>query len=211
MDSFLYVVIALAVGYLVGRLGLTHPRSFQNDGEARLSRLVREHFRAPDYHLMNHITIQMEDGTTQVDHILVSRFGVFVIETKDYKGWIFANSRHARWTQVLFQKKFQFQNPIFQNLRHVRAVQRMLDFLPPDAVKSVIVFAGEAEFKTEIPNGVFRLSQFVDHIHEHRTEVMSLNRVQFCVGRLETARLAITGETDVEHVEHLSRRHGGAD
>ena len=170
---------------------------------------MREHFRPPDYHLMNHITLQLEDGTTQVDHILVSRFGVFVIENKDYKGWIFANAKQANWTQVLFKHKFKFQNPIFQNLRHVRAVQGLLDFLPPDVIKSVVVFTGEAEFKTEVPPGVFGLSRFVDHIHGQTTEVMSLNRVQFCVGRLETARLAITGATDIEHVQNLRRRHGG--
>ncbi len=41
-------------------------------------------------------------------------------------------------------------------------------------------------------------------------EVMSLNRVQFCVGRLETVRLAISRETDVEHIQNLERRHGSA-
>jgi hypothetical protein len=60
---------------------------------------------------MNHVTLQLTDGTTQIDHILVSRFGVFVIETKDYKGWIFADATRANWTQVLFKVKFKFQNP----------------------------------------------------------------------------------------------------
>jgi hypothetical protein len=69
--------------------------SFQNHGEALLSRVALTNFGPPDYHLMNHVTLQMNDGTTQVDHILVSRFGVFVIETKDYKGWIFANANQA--------------------------------------------------------------------------------------------------------------------
>ena len=159
---------------------------------------------------MNHVTLQLNDGTTQVDHILVSRFGVFVIETKDYKGWIFANAKQANWTQVLFKRKFKFQNPIFQNIRHVRAVQGLLDFLPPDAIKSVVVFTGEAEFKTEIPQGVFSISGLIEYLREQTVEVMSLNRVQFCVGRLETARLAISGKTDVEHVQSLERRHGSA-
>ena len=152
----------------------------------------------------------MSDGTTQVDHILVSRYGVFVIETKDYKGWIFANPKQASWTQVLFNAKFRFQNPIFQNYRHVRAVQDLLDFLPPEAVRSVVVFTGDAEFKTDVPPGVFSLSGFVEYIRENTTEAMSLNRLQFCVGRLETTRLAISGETDLEHVESLERRHGGS-
>jgi len=71
-----------------------------NCGEELVSRVVLAHFRAPDYHLMNHVTQRMNDGTTQVDHILVSWFGVFVIETKDDSGWIFANAADAKWTSV---------------------------------------------------------------------------------------------------------------
>jgi hypothetical protein len=110
----------------------------------------------------------------------------------------------------LFKAKFKFQNPIFQNLRHVRAVQDLIDFLPPGAIKSVVVFTGDAEFKTEIPQGVFSLSGLTEYFREQTAEVMSLNRVQFCVGRLETARLAISGQTDVEHVQSLERRHGSS-
>jgi hypothetical protein len=170
---------------------------------------VQERFRSPDYHLMNHVTVQLEDGTTQIDHILVSRFGVFVIETKDYKGWIFANAGQATWTQVFFKAKFRFQNPIFQNLRHVRAVEKQLDFLPAGVVKSVVVFVGDAEFKTEVPPGVFGLSGFEEYLHRQTVELVSVNRLQFCVGRLETARLAISGKTDVEHVRSLAHRHRG--
>jgi hypothetical protein len=206
----LYILLALAVGFLFGRYRASRGAELQNRGEALLSRVVLTNFGPPDYHLMNHVTLQMNDGTTQVDHILVSRFGVFVIETKDFKGWIFANANHANWTQVLFKWKFKFQNPIFQNIRHVRAVQGLLDFLPPGAVKSAVVFTGEAEFKTDIPEGVFGISGLIDYLHQQTVEVMSLNRVQFCVGRLETARLAISGQTDIEHVQSLERRHGSA-
>ena len=113
-------------------------------------------------------------------------------------------------TQVIFRSKFKFQNPIFQNFRHLRAVQSLLDFLPPEAVKPVVVFTGAAEFKTETPEGVFTLPRFIEHVRSQTSEVLSLNRVQFCVGRLETARQAITRATDIEHVQSLQRRHGGS-
>lgn len=206
-EALLLALFALVVGFALGR-GLLLPRGYQNRGEAQLSRVARRHFNSPDYFLMNHITLPLGDGTTQIDHILVSRFGVFVIETKHYKGWIFANANHAHWTQVLFNWKFRFQNPIVQNLRHVRAVQLLLDFLPPGVVKSIVVFTGEAQFRTPVPTDVFDVSAFVDHIRAQRVEVMSANRMQFCVGRLETARLAISGETDVQHVQNLERWHG---
>lgn len=204
----LYVVIAAVIGFVVGRGRRSRKASFQNRGEELVSEAILSNFTGPDYHLMNHVTLNLEGGTTQIDHILVSRFGIFVIETKDYSGWIFASAKRSRWTQVLFQSKFGFQNPIFQNQRHVKAVSNLLDFLPSETIKSVVIFVGDAEFKTDIPPEVFSLGAFIRYLREETTELMSLNRVQFCVGRLETARLAISGETDVRHIEHLRSKHG---
>jgi len=211
--TLVYIFLALAVGFAIGRIRSARGSvvaSFQNRGEALLSRVVLSNFAPPDYHLMNHITLRVNDGTTQVDHVLVSKFGVFVIETKDYKGWLFANENQEKWTQVLFYWKFRFQNPKIQNRRHVWAVQRLLDFLPPDAIKSAVVFTGDAAFKTDIPRGVFRIPEFIGYVRGHTDEVMSLNRVQFCVGRLETERLAVTRETDVEHIQSLRQKYDDA-
>jgi hypothetical protein len=210
MDSlFVAVIVAVIVGYAFGRL---HSRyrtyAFQNRGEAKLSRALQRRFTAPDYHLLNHVTVLLKDGTTQIDHVLVSRFGIFVIETKDYNGWIFAGSDDRFWTQVFYRVKFRFQNPIRQNYRHVRAIQELLDFLPPHVVRPAVVFTGDAEFRTPIPDGVFTLAKFLTYVEEQAAEVMSINRVQFCVGRLETLRLSITMATDVQHVEGLRRRYG---
>lgn len=205
VTSILTILIALAIGFAIGRY---QAHAIQNRGEARLSRAVKTLFPPPDYHLLNHITLQLNDGTTQIDHILVSRFGVFVIETKDYQGWIFAGAKDRQWTQVLYRAKFRFQNPIRQNYRHVYAVRELLEFLDPEVIHPVVVFSGEAVFKTDVPNGVFKLPEFLDYLESFRTEVMSANRVQFCVGRLETTRLAITETTDVDHVLELRRRLG---
>lgn len=199
------VLAALLIGFVLGRYQ-TH--TFQNRGEARLSHALKMRFVAPNFHLLNHLTLRLKDGTTQIDHVLVSRFGVFVIENKDYKGWIFAGPGDRYWTQVLYRAKFRFQNPILQNHRHVRAIQELLEFLPADVVRSVVVFTGDAEFKTTIPDGVFTLAGFLAHVEGQATEVMSINRVQFCIGRLETARLSITKVTDIEHVQGLRRRYG---
>lgn len=205
MTTLLFILVAVVFGFVIGRY---RESTIQNSGEALLARSLMANFSAPDYHLMNNVTLQTEDGTTQVDHILVSKFGVFVIETKDYKGWIFANPKHTSWTQVIFNCKFKFQNPIYQNYKHVRAVQALLDFLPAKTVVSVVVFTGEAEFKTLIPDGVFALNTLIEYLRSQKTELLSENRVQFCVGRIETNRLALTGQTDIEHIQSLQRRHG---
>jgi hypothetical protein len=209
MTTFSYIIAAVAIGCVVGYgVGRYRDLSFQNLGEALVSRKIQTYFKSPDFHLFNHVTLRVNDGTTQIDHILVSRYGVFVIETKDYSGWIFANAKQSTWTQVLYRYKFKFQNPIKQNARHMYAVRELLDFLPANTLKPIVVFAGTAKFKTEMPEGVYNISGFIDFVQKHTEEVISLNRVQFCVGRLETARLAVSRQTDLEHLQSLQRRHG---
>lgn len=210
--DFLVILLAtLGLGFLLGFLserGRQRRHEIQNRGELLLRGAILSGFASPDYHLMNHLTLRWEDGTTQIDHILISRFGIFVIETKDYKGWIFGRAEQAHWTQVLFRRKYQFQNPLLQNYRHVLAVRAALDFLPPDTIKSLIVFVGSAELKTQ-PAGVYKLPDLLDYLRAQTTELISLNRMQFCIGRLESIRLAVTGETDIQHVERIHQKLGG--
>jgi hypothetical protein len=216
IPAFVYPVVTLVVGFALGYwqrhdVDKRNARSFQNSGEALLTQTLTKHFNTEDYHLLNHITLKHGDLTTQIDHILVSRFGVFVIETKDYTGWIFGNANHETWTQATYRDKFKFQNPIHQNYLHVKAVEQLLNFVPSSAIHSVVVFVGDAEFKTDIPAGVFTLPQLVEYLKGCTEEVLSLNRVQFCVGRLEAARLQVSQQTDLDHVQALRRRYGKKD
>ncbi len=213
MTIELYVAAGLVVGFVLGywQRRVVHDHNFQNYGEGLVVGTLQRYFHSQDFHLLNHITLRHRGGTTQIDHILVSRFGVFVIETKNYTGWIFANAEHATWTQVTFNDKFKFQNPIYQNYLHVKAVQELLDFVPASAIQSVVVFVGDAEFKTDMPSGVFTLPKLVAHLKNCTDKVLSLNRMQYCVGRLETARLKVSQQTDLEHVQTLRRRYGQKD
>jgi hypothetical protein len=129
VTTLLVAVVSVMVGWALGRWHLVE----QNLGEAAVRRTLSLHFPSRDYHLLNNVTLPTEDGTTQVDHILVSRFGVFVLETKHYKGWIAGNAGASQWTQVLYKKHYKFQNPIHQNRKHVLAVGKLLDFLPQAA------------------------------------------------------------------------------
>jgi restriction system protein len=204
VTTIIVALICTAVGWALGRWHLVR----QNAGEAAVRRTLSLHFPSPAYHLLNDVTLPTDDGTTQVDHVLVSRYGVFVLETKHYKGWIFGNPGASQWTQVLYKKHYKFQNPIHQNLKHVIVVRKLLDFLPPDCIHSIVVFTGEAIFKTEQPQGVLTLDQLQAHLETFNSQAMTENRVHFSVGRLECCRKAITRKTDVEHVAQLRRKFG---
>lgn len=108
----------------------------------------------------------------------------------------------------MYKVKNQFQNPLRQNFKHCVEVRRLLDFLPPEHIFSAVVFTGSAEFKTEMPEGVFTLDGLIRYLKGFTEQVLSENRVHFCVGRLECMRLALTGATDVEHHSNLTNRFG---
>ena len=68
-----------------------------------------------EYKIFNDILLATESGTTQIDHIVVSRFGIFVIETKNYRGWITGNENGSEWTKNVYGNKYRFANPFRQN------------------------------------------------------------------------------------------------
>jgi hypothetical protein len=67
------------------------------------------------YHILKNITINDHNATTQIDHIIVSNYGIFVIETKNMKGWIFGDQNQKIWTQKIYRYTNKFQNPLHQN------------------------------------------------------------------------------------------------
>jgi len=64
-----------------------------------------------NYRIFNNVIIEAGIGSTQIDHVIVSKFGLFVIETKDKTGWIFGDHKREKWTQSIYGKIYQFQNP----------------------------------------------------------------------------------------------------
>ena len=171
---------------------------------AHVKLYLKEH-----YILLNDLTLpDAEGGTTQIDHILLSPFGIFVIETKNYKGWIFGGERQKQWTQKIYQKSFKFQNPIHQNYKHMKVLERILsDIVDVESLHSVIVFMPEAEFKTTMPNNIFRGAGWTDYVKTFQQPVISemkLKRIQL---RLEKEILEKSWKTNRQHVEHLKQRH----
>lgn len=132
------------------------PAPTANAGELRVRSVLTRHYR--DWPLFNDVLLPSGEGTAQIDHILISPCGVFVIETKDMNGWIFASPGQQQWTQTYMadrwsrmvgikSKRFSFYNPLLQNQGHARALVK-LGIVDPREIRPVAVFVGDAELKT---------------------------------------------------------------
>ncbi|MEZ1318817.1 NERD domain-containing protein [Pseudomonas fluorescens] len=157
------------------------------------------------YRRLHDLTLTTPDGTTQIDHVFVSPFGIFVLETKNMSGWIFGGERQPQWTQQFPGKRFKFQNPTHQNYKHLKALQAVLD-IGPEHVHSVIAFVGGSTFKTEMPANVTQGMGLVRYIKSFQQPVFSQAQVVAMVTALQSGRLAPTLATRREHVQRLKQR-----
>jgi restriction system protein len=174
-------------------------------GEALVKLAAKLRLPADTYRPIHNVMLSTPDGTTQIDHIFVSRFGIFVVETKNMKGWLFGGEDQPQWTQKIFKKSFKFQNPLHQNYKHVKALEATLD-VPAGVIRSVVVFVGDSTFKTPMPVNVTRNGSYVTYIKSFRDPVMSEHEVVTAFAEIQSGRLEPTWKTDHEHVQRLKSR-----
>ena len=156
------------------------------------------------YRRIHNIVIPTANGTTQIDHILVSRFGIFVVETKNMKGWIFGGKDDAQWTQVLFGKKYRFQNPLRQNYRHTKSLADFLN-LDHSLFRSVVFFIGDCQFKTAMPREVMT-SGLASYIKEFGSMCLEEKEVVHLVSKLNEGKRN-QNSARRNHVASLEQRH----
>ena len=175
-------------------------------GESKVSLTAKFALPRSTYTPFHNVTLPVPDGTTQIDHIFVSRFGVFVVETKNMGGWIFGGERDRQWTQTFPSgKKARFQNPLRQNYRHVKAVEAaLIDLrLGSEAVQSVVAFVGKAELKTKMPRNVTVGTGFASYVRSFRESILSDDQVLAASSRIESASLSPSAATRRRHVRSL--------
>ena len=101
------------------------------------------------YKVINNIMLQTGRGTTQIDHVVVSNYGIFVIETKNYQGWILENEFDDYWTQVIYKRKEKLHNPIKQNYGHIQALKGILSEHSDVNYISIVAFTTKAVLKVK--------------------------------------------------------------
>lgn len=157
------------------------------------------------YRELNNVTIPTPDGTTQIDHVIVSRYGIFVIEAKNMNGWIFGNEKSAEWTQSFPGGKFKFQNPLRQNYRHTKCLSEFLG-IEQNKLHSVVMFWGESTFKTPMPDNVLDKG-YSSYIKSKATVLFSDEEVEQLVAAIQTGKLPRTWATRRQHIDSLKERH----
>lgn len=148
--------------------------------------------------------------TTELDVVLLHPTGIYVIESKNYSGWIFGKADQRNWTVCLNRNtKERVPNPIRQNNAHISALMRVLD-LPREAFVSLIVFSERCEFK-RIPDDtdsmlIIHRNRIVKMIKEtsgRRGVIFTPEQMEDYRRALDSVSTLSTVDARAHHVENL--------
>ena len=135
----------------------------------KLNKLSKE-----EYRVLNNIMIEVDDKTYQIDHIVISKYGIFVIETKSFRGFIIGVEGCDKWMQFVGKKAYEFPNPIQQNYWHIHALKKLLE-LDENIFIPIICFTSQVKLKVDSKQRVIKLSRLNSNILGQQNVVLDVD------------------------------------
>ena len=153
-------------------------------GECAVNVSARFFLNKKDYHLLRNVVLPTEDETTQIDHLLVSRFGVFVVEMKNMAGLLYGPHDQDEWTEEVDGYSKLIPNPLHQHFRHAKALEEIFG-LKPHTIYPVLVLVGDSEFRTEMPENVTSPRGYLPYIKSKQEPLYGNFEVEKIIENIE--------------------------
>ena len=156
------------------------------------------------YKIINNLLLKTLKGTAQIDHIVISQYGIFVIETKNYKGIITGNEYDDNWNQILFNNKEVLRNPIKQNNGHIKALKDVIPALRYKKINSIILFTKRSNLKVNTETTVIYYNKVNKVIKRSRKKEFTKEEVDYIYKKLNKLNIDCFKQR-VVHVKNVKR------
>ena len=153
----------------------------EKDVIAQLSMLSKE-----KYILLNDIMLETSHGTTsQIDHVIVSKLGIFPIETKNYSGFIRGREDDKEWTQDMLTHENKFYNPIKQNTSHVNALKDVLGIKENNVFRPIVAFSNDCVLDVDTESPVVYIKNLCATVEDYYAEKLAQEDVDRIIKTLK--------------------------
>ncbi|SDB66668.1 NERD domain-containing protein [Butyrivibrio sp. INlla16] len=173
------------------------PKLRGNLGEHRVHKILN---RLPKdrYFVFNDLVVKGDRGLTQIDHVVLSIYGIFVIETKNMRGHIYGSINGREWTKYSYGWKLKFMNPIHQNYGHIKALESFLG-KPENSLHNIVVFAGDEKLQFDAGKNVVYDDELFDKICSFKDILLTPDEVT----KISQLLLALKTNDKEVHQEHM--------
>lgn len=180
----------------------TCPPKWDNSGRLDEWRVANKLSKLPqEYIIFNNLLFASLNKSTQIDHLVISPYGIFVIETKGHHGLITGNENEAYWTQHLNSNKYKLYNPVLQNQSHVNATSFHLH-VDKSLITSIVVFTN-ATVKVKTASNILTLSQLLSFITSSQTQIVKPNVINRAITNAYAHNKADSPEEVKKHISRV--------
>jgi len=171
-------------------------------GERTIANILSK-LPSSEYSVINDLIIQNEHHSTQIDHVIISIYGIFVIETKNYSGWIMGGEKSDQWIKNMYGRKYYFYNPIKQNYGHISSLAKEL-LIPKDSFISIIAFPNTADIKVHTNEHVIYFKEILPTIYSYSFKKLSISEVNRITNKL--SQQISSKEQTKRHVQFVKEK-----
>ncbi len=218
MEELLIIFLILLVGFpIIALVWYNTAEQKGKRGEEQVHSILTQ--LSDEYYILNNLVFRTAKGTTQIDHVVVSKYGVFAIETKNYSGEIYGDDDRDEWTQIIannvryrrnpfkeytYITKNHLYNPVKQSLGHAYAIKNHLSNYPYLKIIPIVVFIGSASIeKVNSKHHVVYGFELLPVIRQYKTIYLSDQDVQDVIKTMLTWDVSEFVD-DVEHVRNIN-------
>ena len=159
------------------------------EGEKIVGKYLKK-LNQKNYEVFHDLQFSINGKISQIDHLVISNYGVFVIETKNYKGMIKGREHDANWTQIIGKYKNPFYSPIRQNRGHIYALKHVLRGFRLEEFESIIVFTNRGTLNVKSVTPVIYPKRLVKQIKKNREVIISDDLKQCLIRRIKEENLS---------------------
>lgn len=175
-------------------------------GENMMRHALDDNLDAADYVVLHDVMIPGLAGMpTQIDHLVVSRFGIFVIEMKNWMGEISARTR--KWTKRRGGREQVLSSPVRQNERHGKTLSVRLN-IPEPLIHALVAVSHNATFPDGMPKDVYFYSQIPEAIRRFADPVIKPEQVPEIVSAVRAWSASVSERDRERFVDNLRKRYG---
>ncbi len=187
MESLLFIVLLVAIiAFLFFRPSLANRKGKRGEKAAAwyLHRLPS------GYVVYSDIMLQTNYGTTQIDHLVISPYGVFVIEVKNMQGIISGHETSESWTQNIYGHRYDMRNPVKQNLAHIIALKSVFKGLAKIPYVSIVAFGHGASINVTVDNAaIIYIGELAQYIRQYGIVYLDREGVSKYCAAIEAANI----------------------
>jgi restriction system protein len=154
------------------------------------------------YYRFKNFNLPTEEGSIPISQVIISVYGVFVVEIVNMRGQIYGSVHNQQWTQQINRRIYKFPNPLRQHKENVRNLTNLLG-LYDHQVHSLIVFIGDSTFKSEMPENITHGLGYIRYIKSKTDQVIPDHQALEIVEAIESGRLADSYSTNWGQVRHI--------